>query len=200
MSNDNTVIKQTTPLRHFDSYAAELATAMQKINKDEIDIFAQLVLKARNEQHTVFIIGNGGSASTASHWATDLSKGLFHTTGKGVKALSLVDNTAWISATANDIGYEHVFSDQLRTHGRKGDLLVSISASGNSENIIHAINTAHRLEMQNLAVVGFDGGRAKDIADYTLHIPTAHGRYGVVEDIQLAVNHYICDYIARAED
>lgn len=199
MTEDTLVDQQITSLRHFDSYVSELTSAMQSIDKDQIDIFAQLIQKARDTQHTVFIIGNGGSASTASHWATDLSKGLFHTTGKGVKALSLADNTAWISAAANDIGYEHIFSDQLRTHGRKGDLLVSISASGNSENIIHAINTARGLEMQNLAIVGFDGGKAKDLADHTLHIPTAHGRYGVVEDVQLAVNHYICDYIAKAE-
>ena len=81
-----------------------------------VDQFVNLIQTAQQKQRTVFIVGNGGSASTASHWATDLGKGLHHRTSRGVKALSLADNTAWISAAANDIGYDSIFSDQLRAH------------------------------------------------------------------------------------
>ena len=184
-------------LKHFKQYVQELNGALKSINQDELVNFVNLINDARANKKHVFIVGNGGSASTASHWATDMSKGLHHAGVKAVKAVSLTDNTAWISAAANDLGYQHIFTDQLRSQADSGDLLITISASGNSKNIIHAIGYARTHEIKTLSIVGFDGGKAKEVSDYCLHIPTLHGRYGVAEDAQLILNHYICDFLVR---
>lgn len=180
----------------YKRYISRLNTTLQGIDEEELHNFVGVVRDAQEEHNTVFIVGNGGSASTASHWATDLGKGLHHRNGKGIKALSLSDNMAWISATANDISYDSIFSDQLRAHGRSGDLLIAISASGNSPNIIHTLELARTMGLVTLAVVGFDGGKAKDISEHTLHIPTEDGEYGLAEDVQLILNHFLCDYLA----
>lgn len=204
--NDNVVLQKAHTLtvhpvhaavKHFKQYVQELDTALQGIDQNELINFVSLINEARDTKKRVFIVGNGGSASTASHWATDMSKGLYHAGVDAVSAVSLTDNTAWISAAANDLGYEHIFTDQLRSQAEPGDLLITISASGNSENIIHAIGYARTHAIKTLSIVGFDGGRAKIASDYSLHIPTLHGRYGIAEDAQLILNHYICDFLVR---
>jgi D-sedoheptulose 7-phosphate isomerase len=183
-------------LHSYKTYVSHLGQVLESINEDEIVQFVTLIETAAKKKQTIFIIGNGGSASTASHWSNDISKGLFHRTGKMIRSLSLTDNVSWMTAVANDIGYDAVFSDQLKTFAKKGDLLVSISASGNSPNILHAIKTAKKMGVQTLAIVGFDGGKAKKDSDYAVHIPTPKGQYGTVEDAQLILNHFLCDYIA----
>ncbi len=184
------------PVLAYKKYIENLCQILNDINDDELTKFVELVKHAQENQHTVFIIGNGGSASTASHWATDLGKGLHHRKNQGVKALSLSDNVSWISAAANDINYDSVFSDQLRAHGKAGDLLVAISASGNSPNIVKAIHHAKDMGITTLSVVGFDGGKAKEVSNFSVHIPTEHGKYGLAEDVQLILNHFLCDYLA----
>lgn len=184
-------------VKHFKLYMQELNQALKDIDQNELVNFVNLINEAREQKRRVFIVGNGGSASTASHWATDMSKGLHHAGVNAVSAVSLTDNTAWISAAANDLGYQHIFTDQLRSQAQPGDLLITISASGNSKNIIHAIGYARTHEIKTLSIVGFDGGKAKIVSDYCLHIPTLHGRYGVAEDAQLILNHYICDFLVR---
>jgi D-sedoheptulose 7-phosphate isomerase len=191
------LIKATTALSHYQKYIDELNAALESIDHSEIEQAIKLIKDAQVNQHTVFIIGNGGSASTASHWATDMGKGLHHSGKIGIKAMSLSDNIAWISAAANDIDYDSVFSDQLRAHAKRGDLLISISASGQSKNIIKAIRHAKKAGLETLSIVGFNGGKAKVLSDHCIHIPTKAGRYGVVEDIQLIINHYICDYLVE---
>ena len=183
--------------RHFKLYTQELFRALKDIDQDELVNFVNLVNEAREQKRRVFIVGNGGSASTASHWATDMSKGLHHAGVNAVSAVSLTDNTAWISAAANDLGYQHIFTDQLRSQAQPGDLLITISASGNSKNIIHAIGYARTHGIKTLSIVGFDGGKAKVVSEHCLHVPTLHGRYGVAEDAQLILNHYICDFLVR---
>lgn len=188
---------EVEPFMAYKKYIFDLRAALDRIDEKELIQLVDLVKQAQVTQRTVFIVGNGGSASTASHWATDLGKGLHHRKDKGVKALSLSDNIAWISAAANDISYDSVFSDQLRAHGTEGDLLVAISASGNSHNIIKAIRQAKDMGIVTLSIVGFDGGKAKDVSDFTVHIPTDHGKYGLAEDVQLILNHFLCDYLAE---
>jgi len=185
------------PVRHFKQYVQELNAALESINESELTNFVKLIDETRFNKNRIFIVGNGGSASTASHWATDLSKGLHHAGVNAVSAVSLTDNTAWISAAANDLGYQHIFTDQLRSQAAPGDLLVTISASGNSKNVIHAIEYAKAHGIKTLSIVGFDGGEAKVVSDYCLHIPTLQGRYGVAEDAQLILNHYLCDFLVR---
>lgn len=182
----------------YKKYIAKLCETLNAISDKELSALVKMLADAQRSQHTVFIIGNGGSAATASHWATDLGKGLHHRNSVGIKALSLVDNISWISAAANDLDYESIFSDQIRAHGKQGDLLIAISASGDSPNIIRAIRQAKTMGINTLSVVGFDGGKAKHISDTTVHIPTAHGQYGIAEDAQLILNHFLCDYFTGA--
>lgn len=184
------------PVAAYKKYINRLHQILNNISEAELSKFAELIKDAQINQHTVFVIGNGGSASTASHWATDLGKGLHHRKDRGVKALSLADNIAWISAAANDINYDSIFSDQLRAHGKNGDLLVAISASGNSPNIVEAIRQAKDMDITSLSIVGFDGGRAMEMSNFAVHIPTDHGKYGLVEDVQLILNHFLCDHLA----
>ena len=187
---------EVDPFKAYKKYISDLRAALDRIDEKELIQLVTLVRQAQETQRTVFIVGNGGSASTASHWATDLGKGLHHRKDKGVKALSLSDNIAWISAAANDISYDSVFSDQLRAHGTEGDLLIAISASGNSPNIIQAIEQAKSMGIISLSIVGFDGGKAKETSDFSVHIPTNHGKYGLAEDVQLILNHFLWDYLA----
>ena len=194
--NQNVYISDT--YKNFEAYVAELYNTLRRINQAELDQFVNLIQAAQQKQRTVFIIGNGGSASTASRWATDLGKGLHHRAGRGVKALSLADNTAWISAAANDIGYDSIFSDQLRAHAKVNDVLIAISASGNSPNIIKALQEAKSIGVTTVSIVGFDGGKAKPSSDLTVHIPTDQGKYGIAEDAQLVLNHFLCDYLTGA--
>ena len=150
------------------------------------DAFA--VLKAaRDRAATVFIIGNGGSAATASHMATDLGVGSLAT--KGLRAIALTENTAVITAAGNDFGYESVFARQLQLLARPGDILVAISASGGSPNVVQAVEVASQLGMTTIGLTGFDGGFVRKSVDVSVHVPTLPGEYGQVEDLHLIINH-----------
>lgn len=181
----------------YQSYISRLNEALQSVSSEDLSRLMRLLLKAKQDQSGVFIVGNGGNASTASHWATDLGKGLRRKTGAGLKSMSLTDNAAWVTAVANDIAFDQIFADQLKAHGKKGDLLICLSASGESENILEAIDQARLMGVYTISVTGFDGGRVKNTSDHFIHINTAKGEYGVVEDIQLILNHFICDFLAE---
>ncbi len=180
---------------YFEEYVSRLHQTLQAINKTELGKFIQLVRDAFRHKNTIFLIGNGGSAACASHWANDLSKGLFHRANLTVRAISLTDNVSLMTAIANDISFEEVFSDQLRTLGKKGDLLIAITVSGNSQNIIRAIELAKQRGIKTLALVGFDGGKTLSKSDYAVHIKSEHGAYGLVEDIQMILGHFLADYL-----
>src|SRR5205085_4359406 len=124
-------------------------------------------------QATVFVIGNGGSAANASHFAQDLAKGTCHDMQqeRRIRALSLTDNIAFISALGNDEGYDQIFVQQLRTFCRPGDLLIAISGSGNSPNVLRAVEYAHEQGMKTIGVTGFSGGKLRDLADECVHVP-----------------------------
>jgi D-sedoheptulose 7-phosphate isomerase len=187
----------TTPNKSYNLYIRRLMQVLYLIDQEQLTQLIGLINAVYESQNTIFFIGNGGSASTASHWSNDLSKGLFHRTGMKLKTLSLTDNFSWISAIANDIGYEHIFSDQLKTLASEKDLLVSISASGNSPNILAAIQTAKQLGVKTLSIVGFDGGKALGISDYCIHIATPLDEYGIVEDVQQILNHFVFEYFSH---
>jgi phosphoheptose isomerase len=146
---------------------------------------AQQITDAISKQNSIWIIGNGGSASTAEHFETDLSFIRISMPFPKIKVSALTSNSALITAIANDIGYDDVFSFQLSMKGSAGNILVAISASGNSPNIVNAIKKAKELNMETIAFVGFDGGKAKELADYVLHVQ--EDNYGIVEDCHQSV-------------
>ncbi len=155
------------------------------------------LLKAYKEDKQVFVMGNGGSAVLASHFACDLSKGtlknVYDDKEKRFRVISLTDNTALMTAYSNDLDYEHVFSQQLRNLINTEDIVIGISSSGNSKNIINAINLAKKNKAITIGLLGFDGGKLKDLADFKILVNNYD--YGIVEDIHSALQHMICSII-----
>ncbi len=177
---------------HVDSYLARLSAAVDALPRDRLELLGELLFRAYENEKQVFTLGNGGSASTASHMAADLAKNTIGPNMRRFRILSLNDNTSIMTALANDMGYENVFCEQLVNLITAGDLLVVISASGNSENVLKAMSYAQERSAQVVGLLGFDGGRAAAIADLSIIVPSDH--YGVIEDAHLIINHIFVDY------
>lgn len=178
---------------YAEKYLERLRQVIDGINHIETERFVDLLLKARESGKTVFFVGNGGSAATSSHFANDLSIGT-RQQEKPFKVFSLVDNVATLSAIGNDYGYDQVFAQQLRVYGQTGDLLVGISASGNSPNLLRAFEVGRELGLMTVSITAFDGGKLKKIADHSVHVPTNAGEYGPAEDAHLILDHLITHY------
>jgi len=177
---------------HVDSYLARLSAAVDALPRDRLELLGEMLFRAYENEKQVFTLGNGGSASTASHMAADLAKNTIGPNMRRFRILSLNDNTSIMTALANDMGYENVFCEQLVNLITAGDLLVVISASGNSENVLKAMSYAQERSAQVVGLLGFDGGRAAALADLSIIVPSDH--YGVIEDAHLIVNHIFVDY------
>lgn len=178
-------------MQSFQSYNDYLFTALGTVSPDAVQTVTDALFAAYERGSMVFVIGNGGSAANASHFAQDLAKGtLDHPEQrKRLRALSLTDNLPYISALGNDEGYDTVFVQQLRTFGSEGDLLLAITGSGNSPNIVRALEYANESGITTIAVTGFDGGRALAMADISLHVPL-HDMCSA-ESIHSILFHYI---------
>ena len=164
-------------------------------NEFNLDEIVNQVMACVARGNSIWIMGNGGSASTAEHFETDLS---FVRLGKSVTSLkvsALTSNSALITAIANDIGFEFIFSHQLIRKAAKGDLCIVISASGNSPNLLQAINIAKEKELVTVGILGFDGGQLADMVDTSIIVMTEIGKYGPVEDIHLSVCHELASII-----
>ncbi len=177
-----------------DEYKRFLLSSIHSIDASIIEEITQSILLARSMGKFIFIVGNGGSAASASHLATDLMFGS-KLDMPPIKAVSLVDSTPSITATGNDINFDHVFARQLKNLGSKGDLLFLISASGNSPNILACLEISQRIGMKTIGFSGFDGGVLAKQVDISLHIPTELGCYGVVEDTHMIVGHMITELL-----
>ncbi len=153
------------------SYFNYLVQIFEKVDLLEIKSFVKILLEARDSGATIFFIGNGGSASTASHFANDLAFGT-NDYEKPFRVMSITDNVSIVTALGNDYGYDEIFVRQLKIYGKKGDVLVGISASGNSQNLINAFEYASYNEIKTVALTAFDGGKLRKIADKGVHIPT----------------------------
>ena len=183
----------------FSSVISEYFSAggklITQIPNEEVIALAIAINQARKTDGTVYIAGNGGSASTASHFATDIGIGSLNRANP-VRSLSLCDNTAAITAIANDMDYSSIFAQQLKLLGKQGDLLIVISASGNSDNLIKAVEVASALGMESHSLTGFDGGKLKQLTlGRNIHVETPKGAYGLVEDAHLAICHVITECI-----
>lgn len=186
------------PANYARAYLDYLSSCFAAIDCKAIEAFVSLLLKARNLGNAVYFIGNGGSAATASHFANDLSIGTRTGDIKPFRAISLTDNVAVMTALANDEGYDAMFLDQLKVHFRDGDTLVAISASGNSPNIIAAVEYAKARGATVVGLTGFDGGKLRPLSDISLHVATEKGEYGPVEDIHMIFDHLISSYLTAA--
>ena len=183
----------------FEKLIAEYFTdgqkILSKISPLEVAALAEAIEKVRNSGSTVYIAGNGGSASTASHFATDIGIGS-QMRSNPVRVISLCDNSAVMTAISNDIGYSAVFEQQLRLLAQPGDLLIVISASGNSQNLINIVLAAIDLGISTYSMTGFDGGKLKEMTQgANVHVESIHGAYGLVEDAHLAICHVVTECV-----
>jgi D-sedoheptulose 7-phosphate isomerase len=183
-----------TPATYARNYLSYLSEIAAKIDEREIGEFIQVILNARDRGKTVYFIGNGGSAATASHFANDVQIGT-RTQRKPFRAVSLTDNVAILTAVGNDFGYDFIFVKQLEALLVEGDVVVAISASGNSPNVIKAIEYAQQKKCRTVGLTGFDGGKLREIADHSLHVPSHKGEYGPVEDYHMIFDHIIGSYL-----
>ena len=183
------------PAGYARAYLDYLALCFESIDCGEIGKFVRHLLNAQDSGATVFFIGNGGSAATASHFANDVGIGSRTGDGKPFRAISLTDNVAVMTALANDEGYDRIFVDQLRVQMGDGDSLVAISASGNSPNVIAAVDYAKARGATVVGLTGFDGGKLREKSDISLHVETRKGEYGPVEDIHMIFDHLIGSFL-----
>lgn len=184
------------PVAFASDYISYLQAVLQRIDTRQIGRFIEILLDARNCGATVFFIGNGGSASSASHFANDLAIGT-NEYDNPFRVISLTDNVSIITALGNDYGYDEVFVRQLRVLGKKGDVLVGISASGNSPNVLKAFDYALSIGIKTVAITAFDGGKMKDMADDVIHVPTAPKEYGPAEDAHMVLDHLVSTFLMR---
>src|SRR3984885_10153452 len=157
----------------FPEYVTYFNQSLDSLDTQEVSGFLDLLVDAYEKDRTVFVIGNGGSAANASHFANDLAKGTLRAMDqpKRMRAMSLTDNVALMTAYGNDEGYASIFEQQLRTYARPGDIVVAISGSGNSPNVIAAIEWANANGLHTVGVTGFEGGKLRELAGSTVHVP-----------------------------
>jgi D-sedoheptulose 7-phosphate isomerase len=184
------------------SYLQRLNREVARLHQDDIQKWADLVYDAWVNERFVFIIGNGGSGTTASHMAEDLGKStirpedLKDESKKRLKVLSLTDNAGWLLAVGNDCGYDQIFVQQLMNYGSRGDLLIAVSGSGNSPNVLAAVDWANRQGLATFGLTGYRGGKLKAMQQHGLHVDLDD--MGMVESIHLCVFHWVLnDVYAR---
>lgn len=171
----------------IDAYLQQLHKMMQALDKAQIASLVQALLDVHERGGTIYTFGNGGSGATASHFCGDLLKDVSHGLEKRFKAVCLNDNSPALLAIANDISYTDIFVEQLRNFLHQDDLVIGISGSGNSENVIRAISYAKSKGVSTIGLCGFDGGRLKQIAGACVHIPIKNME--ISEDLHLCVLH-----------
>lgn len=182
--------------KDFTQYSKELIDTLKLISDQSVNDLVDYLLDAYKNNTNIFIIGNGGSALNASHLAEDLAKGtsksLKDYDTKTFRAMSLTDNVGFITATANDDGYEHIFTNQLKTYASPiGDKLICISGSGNSKNIVEAVKWAHNFKMDTFGILGYDGGRVGGMLDNDRKLIVNSWDMGIVESIHSIILHYL---------
>ena len=197
MNNIDQIYSESLGINDYSkSYIDYLSSVLNNISLTDIEKFVEVLLEARERESSIFFIGNGGSAATASHFANDIAIGT-RTYEKPFRAISLCDNQAVITAIANDDGYEKIFSQQLQVLLKKQDVVVAISASGNSPNLLDAIDTAKKMNTITVGISAFDGGKMKEMVDVSLHVTTEKGEYGPAEDAHMVLDHLVSNYLMR---
>ena len=179
-------------LRFYNDYCTSLTETLAAIAPEELTAIEEAMWKAYQAEQNIFILGNGGSAACATHWVCDFNKGINTENSKRAKLFSLSDNTGIVTALGNDISYGEIFAYQLKNFCRPGDLVIALSVSGNSENLVRGMEYAHSAGCFTAAIIGDYNGKIGSMADVCLHIPSRN--YGVVEDIHLVLNHIISQY------
>lgn len=185
------------------SYVNEVKRCLDALDKDKLELAIDMIMQVYKKNKKIFILGNGGSASTASHMSCDLGKGtlqrLYDNTEKRFRVISLTDNVALMTALANDLSFDDIFTQQLRNLVEADDLVIALSGSGNSPNIVKAIKYAKACGAKTVGFLGFKkGGRVGKIVDCAIIVNSNH--YGPIEDIHLILDHLITSWIAKIKN
>ena len=175
------------------SYVNQKNNLLQNINFTELDKIINLLKKCFKNNNTVYTCGNGGSASLADHFTCDFIKQSNNKTNLKIKSISLTANFSLISAIANDINYDKIFSFQIEKLCKKNDILFLFSVSGNSKNLLEAVKTANKIGVKTVSFTGFNGGKLSKISDLNLNFSMAN--YGIVEDCHTSIMHYLSQYL-----
>jgi phosphoheptose isomerase len=181
---------------YFDAYSQQLSKACATVSREALDKAQHLLTETLRRDGQIWACGNGGSAAIANHLVCDHAKGISTDTGIRPRVNSLSANIELITAIGNDIDYAEVFSEQLRLMGRPGDILLTISSSGDSENIVRAINRAREIGISTIALTGFAGGRSAKLADVNLHVDADN--YGIVEDVHQSLMHLLAQFVRQS--
>ena len=177
------------------SYIEEEIKLLGTMDIESVNKILNLLVEAYERESTIYVCGNGGSASTASHMANDFNKGISEHTDKKFHLCCLNDNIATVLAVANDIGYDEIFSFQLEGNVKEGDIVIGISGSGNSQNVINALECGKKNKATTIGWVGFDGGKVNKMADVIFHVE--ENNMQLVEDLHIILNHLLMYVIMK---
>ena len=178
---------------NIENYLESHRRLSERLDRSELQNALSMVEMAFNKGQKIFTLGNGGSASTASHYITDWNKMINLATKKKFRGICLCDNIGLITAYANDISYDHVFAGQLEAMADDGDLVIAVSGSGNSPNVLKALETAKKMGCVSLGVLGYDGGKAKSLCDHSVVVPSFDMQ--LCEDVHLQFGHLVMKHL-----
>ena len=184
-------------MKFAELYKSELLRAIETIDLEKVETAIEWLREARAEEKSIFVAGNGGSASTASHFACDMVKGASYNRAARFRIMALTDSLPTLTAYSNDVCYDAVFVEQLKNFARAGDLFIAISGSGNSPNVVQAMEYAKTAGCRTIALTGRDGGKLGKLAQLNLQIPVPH--MGRIEDAHMIICHMLCYYFMDTE-
>lgn len=182
--------------QYIDAYSDQISQAYASVDRNQLRAAQSLLVSALEQDMHLFSCGNGGSAAIANHLVCDHTKGVSTDTPFRPRVFSLSTNVETLTAIANDIDYSEIFSQQLHFLARPGDVLVAISSSGDSDNIVKALQWARSNRIGSIAMTGFSGGRARQLADVSLHVEADN--YGVIEDVHQSLMHILAQFIRQS--
>jgi D-sedoheptulose 7-phosphate isomerase len=185
---------------YFTDYRERLNDLLDKVNIDDLEKVVEVFVDTFKKGKTVYVCGNGGSAATATHMQADFSFFTRYFTKFRPKVKALTDNIAMMTAVGNDTSFDDIFVEQLKGHFEKDDVMICISASGNSENVIRTAQYANAKGGISIAFVGFAGGKLLDVAQLSLFTPNPKGDYGPIEDLHMIFNHFIINYLSKDKE
>jgi D-sedoheptulose 7-phosphate isomerase len=185
-------VATSAPTQFARDYRSKLQSALDSVDLDAVGRAIEILKKARDTNHHIFVCGNGGSASTASHFVTDMVKGASYNRETRFRIMALTDSMPTITAYSNDVCYDCIFTEQLKNFAQKGDVLIAISGSGNSPNVLSAMEYANSVGCETIALTGRDGGKLGSVAKLEIRVKEPH--MGRIEDGHLIVCHMLCYY------
>ncbi len=186
--------------KYLTNYKSRLNSILNQLNHDNLEPVITAIIDTFKSGNTLFVVGNGGSAATASHMQVDFSFFVRYFTQYRPKIRALTDNVPMMTAVGNDTSFDDIFVEQLKGHFIEGDSLLCISASGNSENVVRAAKYANEQGGTSICWVGFSGGRLKEVSKIALHLENEKGDYGPIEDMHMILDHMIVNYLAEDEE